>query len=61
MVITKLGDVNKAHGEFHFRCHHCRCEWLANRGDKGLGISPPFMEFFVYMKCPNCKEEVISK
>lgn len=61
MVITKLGDVSKAHGEFHFRCHRCGCEWWASRGDKGLGISPPFMEFFVYMKCPNCKEEIINK
>lgn len=61
MVIIKSGEPNKAHGEFYFRCNYCKCEWAASRGDKGLGISPPFVEFFVYMKCPNCKKEVISK
>ena len=56
MVIINTGDVSKAKGEFNFKCKECGCEWYANRGDKGLRISPPYCEFFAYMKCPNCGE-----
>lgn len=55
MTITKPGDPAKMHrGEFSFRCKKCGCEWNADRGDKGLKISPPCCEFFAYMDCPNC-------
>ena len=55
MNITKLGNTQKRRGEFFFRCKKCGCEWYADRGDEGLRFSPPCCEFYVYMKCPNCK------
>lgn len=61
MNITKRGDPAKSHGEFRFVCKNCGCEWNANRGDKGLHISPPCCEFYTYMKCPNCGKEVIGE
>lgn len=61
MIITKYGKPQKAHGEFRFRCEKCGCEWAADRGDKGLNISPPCFEFFAYMKCPNCETEARDK
>lgn len=55
MTITKQGDPAKMHrGEFSFRCKNCGCEWNADRGKDGAHISPPFVEFFAYMDCPNC-------
>ena len=56
MNIIKHGDINKrATGEFRFKCKNCGCEWVADRGDNGLGFSPPCVEFYAYMKCPECK------
>ena len=61
MNIVKLGNYQNTKGEFHFICEKCECEWYADRGDKGLGISPPCFEFYAYMKCPTCKAEVIDE
>lgn len=55
MTITKPGDPTKSHGEFSFRCKKCGCEWNADRDDRGLKISPPCVEFYAYMDCPNCE------
>ena len=55
MKIVNAGDVNYSEkGEFHFKCARCGCEWYANREDPELHISPPCVEFFTYMACPNC-------
>lgn len=55
MHIVRLGIPQTAgRGEFHFLCKKCGCEWYADRGDKGLKISPPCCEFYAYMDCPNC-------
>lgn len=54
MVITKHGTPQKISGGYNFVCKKCGCEWNARRGDKGFYISPPCMEFFVYMNCPEC-------
>ena len=55
MNIRKTGDISKQRrGEFSFKCKNCGCEWDANRSDKGLNISSPCVEFYTYMKCPNC-------
>ena len=61
MKIAKLGVSQKAAGEFHFTCPNCGCEWYADRGDKGIKISPPCVEFFAYMKCPNCNKTVYDR
>lgn len=54
MTIIKHGDAEKRSGEFRFVCTNCGCEWMADRGDKGLEFSPPCVEFYAYMKCPDC-------
>lgn len=54
MNIIKHGDINKRTGEFRFKCKKCGCEWFADRGDNGLKISPPCVEFYAYMNCPDC-------
>jgi hypothetical protein len=55
MNIIKPGKPQmQKHGEFYFKCKKCGCEWDADRGDEGFGISPPCMEFFTYMPCPCC-------
>lgn len=61
MNIIKQGNPEFITGDFYFKCKKCGCVWAANRGDRGLKISPPCMEFFTYMKCPNCNEMAYSK
>lgn len=62
MNIIKSGDVTKSkNGEFHFTCKHCGCEWYADREDSELHISPPCVEFFTYMKCPNCNRTTYDR
>lgn len=53
MIIVKMGEyINK---EFHFICNNCKAEWYAERSE--VKFSPPFMEYYVYMKCPCCGDE----
>ena len=61
MNIIKQGNTNHARGEFYFICDNCGCEWSANRGDNGLKISPPCVEFYTYMDCPCCKETAYDR
>ena len=61
MNIIKLGNADCDRGEFYFICGNCGCEWTANRGDDGLKISPPCVEFYTYMKCPCCKETAYDR
>lgn len=61
MIITKHGNMSRAKGEFRFCCEECGCEWCADRGDNGLHISPPFVEFYAYMNCPCCGELTIDR
>lgn len=57
ITIIKVGDVDKRRSnEFHFKCKHCSCEWEADRKD--VKITPPCIDFDVYMNCPNCKTTV---
>lgn len=58
--ITKIGRPSKR-GEFLFECTNCGCEWDASRGDDGLSISPPCIEFYAYMKCPCCGKTIVDK
>ena len=59
MYIVKPG-IPQRNGEFHFSCKSCGCKWNADRGDNGLYFSPPFMEFYAFMRCPNCRQEVTA-
>ena len=53
--VIKTGyPMSTRHGEFKFTCKSCGCEWEADRTDDELHISPPFLPFYTYMKCPNC-------
>lgn len=62
MTIIKAGKASKQErGEFFFRCEKCGCEWYADRGDKGLKISPPCVEFYTYMSCPNCGHQTFDR
>lgn len=57
MIILSVGDLKfRKHysGEFLFKCKRCGCVWEADRGDKGLHISSPFLPFFATMECPYC-------
>ena len=56
MKIVKAGkaNANGCYGEFRFYCLSCECEWWANRDEKEVIITPPFMPFDVYCKCPSC-------
>lgn len=60
MNIVKPG-IPQRNGSFHFCCKKCGCEWYADRGDKGLNFSPPCMEFFAIMSCPNCRRETVDR
>lgn len=53
MHIIKQGEPQRK-GEFHFICENCGCEW-------SVKFSRSFMEYFAYMYCPNCEEEVRAK
>ena len=61
MNIVKPGNLQNKKGGFHFICEKCGCEWYADRGDKGFGISPPCCMFYAYMRCPTCNEEVVDE
>ena len=53
--IVKSGNPEaRKKGEFHFICKKCGCEWYAGRGKDEAKISPPCVEFYAYMNCPNC-------
>lgn len=52
MNIINPGKTTRK-GEFYFKCRNCGCEWYADRGE--VKISPPCVEFYTYMKCPNCR------
>jgi RNase P subunit RPR2 len=49
MIVTRYGDIIKG---FKFVCKHCNAEWYANKQE--VKITPPFMEYAVYMNCPCC-------
>ena len=56
MIVIKAGnekDRYKIYDGCKFICDKCGCEWIATRSE--VKFLPPFMEFGVYMACPNCK------
>ena len=55
ILIKTMGDIISK--EFHFQCKHCHAEWYADRTD--VKITPPFVEYAVYMKCPCCGENPV--